>query len=348
MELNDQLQELVSEISPTESQQNALREAHTRLRERLKGDETLKPIIVETFLQGSYRRRTGIRPEQGDKPDVDTVVVTRLDRHQCTPEQAMNVLVPFLNRYYPGKWKKKGRSVGIELADVKLDVVITSAPSEAGEKALIEALRHEYDFGGLVGDNDDWKSEPLWIPDREARNWQRTHPRAQIFWTQDKNRRTNGHFIHGVKLVKWWWQSRHPEQEYPKSYPLEHIIGDCCPDGVTSLAQAFTETLEEMERRYQTFVDTGSVPFLPDRGVPEHNVLKRITPQDFGQFHGKAKAAAKIARQAMNSTNPGESAHLWSEIFGNRYPVRPSQRGYTPRRQPGTVKDGRFGMTHSG
>ena len=343
MELNDQLQELVTLISPTEAQQGALRDAHIRLRERLMADDRLKPPIVETFLQGSYRRRTGIRPEKDDKPDVDTVVVTRMDRSQYTPEQAMNVLVPFLERHYAGKWKKKGRSVGIEMADVKLDVVITSAPSEAGERSLLEALRHEYDVVALVAHEADWKSEPLWIPDREARNWARTHPRAQIFWTQDKNRRTNGHFIHVVKLVKWWWQVQHPEQEYPKSYPLEHIVGDCCPDGVTSLAQGFTETLEEIARRYQGDVNASGVPFLQDRGVPEHNVLKRITPHDFAQFHGKAKAAANIARRAMNSTNPGESAHLWAEVFGSRYPVRASQRGYTPRSQPGRVKDGRFG-----
>ena len=343
MELNDQLKDLVGEISPTDSQQSALRDAHIRLRERLMADDDLKPLIVETFLQGSYRRHTGIRPEKDDKPDVDTVVVTRLDRNQYTPEQAMNILIPFLNRYYAGKWKKKGRSIGIELAKVKLDVVITSAPSKAGEKALIEALRQEYDYGDLAADGDEWKGEPLWIPDREARNWQRTHPRSQIFWTQDKNRRTNGHFIHVVKLVKWWWQTKHPEQEYPKSYPLEHIVGDCCPDGITSLAQGFTETLEEMERRYQGVVNAGGVPFLADRGVPEQNVLKRITPKDFSQFHSKGRATAKIARQTMNSTDQGESAHLWQEIFGSRYPVRPNQRGYTPRRQPGQVKDGRFG-----
>ena len=56
MELNEQLKELVSEISPTDSQQSALRDAHIRLRERLMADDALKPLIVETFLQGSYRR----------------------------------------------------------------------------------------------------------------------------------------------------------------------------------------------------------------------------------------------------------------------------------------------------
>ena len=131
MELNDQLKELVSEISPTDSQQSALRDAHIRLRERLMADDDLKPWIVETFLQGSYRRHTSIRPQGDDKPDVDVVVVTRVDRHKFTPEQAMNLLVPFLNRHYAGKWKKKGRSIGIEMARVK-----------AGCGAHLSALRN--------------------------------------------------------------------------------------------------------------------------------------------------------------------------------------------------------------
>ena len=343
MELNDQLKELVSEISPTDSQQSALRDAHIRLRERLKADDNLKPLIVETFLQGSYRRHTSIRPQSDDKPDVDVVVVTRVDRHKFTPEQAMNLLIPFLNRHYARKWKKKGRSIGIEMADVKLDVVLTSAPSETEEKGLLAELAQEYTYGYSWEGSHEWKSEPLWIPDREARIWQRTHPREQIRWTQDKNRKTNGHYTSVVRLVKWWWQSQHPEQEYPKSYPLEHIIGDCCPDGVTSLAQGFTETLEEIDRRYQIFANSGQVPSLPDRGIPEQNVLKRITAQDFGQFHRKSRNVAKVARQAMNSTNPGESAQLWKQIFGNRYPVRPSQRSFTRREQPSQLQGGRFG-----
>ena len=343
MELNDQLRELVSEISPTDSQQSALRDAHIRLRERLMADDDLKPLIVETFLQGSYRRHTSIRPQGDDKPDVDVVVVTRVDRHKLTPEQAMNLLVPFLNRYYAGKWKKKGRSIGIEMAHVKLDVVLTSAPSETAERALLAELAQEYAGANSSNGSQEWKSEPLWIPDREARNWQRTHPREQIRWTQEKNSKTNGHYTPVVRLVKWWWQSQHPEQEYPKSYPLEHIVGDCCPDGVTSLAQAFTETLEEIDRRYQPFASSGQVPFLPDRGVPEQNVLKRITAQDFGQFHRKAQNAARVARQAMNSTSSAESAQLWRQVFGNRYPLRPNQHGYTRREQSSQLSGKRFG-----
>ena len=335
MELNDQLRELVTEISPTDSQQRELRDAHIRLRERLMADEDLKPLIVGTFLQGSYRRHTAKRPESGDKPDVDIVVVTRLNRHEYTPEQAMNVLSPFLNRYYPAKWKKKGRSVGIEMGKVKLDVVLTSAPSEALERSLIKMLQQENGYGDAFDTGDEWRNEPLWIPDREAKNWQRTHPREQIRWTQEKNRTTNGHYIHVVKLVKWWWQTQHPEQEHPRSYPLEHIVGDCCPDGVTSLAQAFTETMERITRY-------NPVAGSPDRGVPEQNVLKRITMADRSRFQQLAVQAAAIAWKACNSKDEGESAKLWQQIFGNKYTIRKSQSGFTSRNQPSQIKGKRF------
>ena len=339
MELDAQLRELVSEISPTEDQQGNLRDAHIQLRESLMADRDLKPLIVGTFLQGSYRRRTGIRPESSDKPDVDVVVVTCLNRCEYTPEAAMDKLIPFFDRHYPGMWKKKGRSIGIELPEVKLDVVLTSAPSETEERAILEFLQWEGDGGISSRASNEWKKAPLWIPDRDARTWQRTHPLEQIRWTHEKNASTNGHYIHVVKLVKWWWQTQHPEQEYPRSYPLEHIVGDCCPDDVTSLAQAFTETLEEIERRYRQNASIGAAPCLSDRGVPEQNVLSRMKDNDFIQFHKKSGAAADVARKAINSVDEGESANLWSRIWGSRYPV---QKGFTPREQTSQFKGGRF------
>lgn len=188
-----------------------------------------------------------------------------------------------------------------------------------------------------------WKDAPLWIPDREARAWQHTHPLEQIRWTHEKNANTNGHYIPVVKLVKWYLQTQHPDLEYPRSYPLEHIVGDCCPNGVTSLAQGFTETLEEIERRYQRWTSTDAVPNLPDRGVAEQNVIKRIKPGDFSRFHQKSGAAAKTARQAIKSKDETESANLWRRILGAGYPLLPSQKGFTPRDQSSQLKGGRFG-----
>lgn len=339
MELNQQLEELVREISPTQSQQDKLRAAHIRLRERLMADETLKPIIAATFLQGSYRRHTAIRPEPGEKLDVDTVMVTRLDKDQYTPQQALNLLRPFLNKHYPGRWKFKGRSVGIEMSDVKMDLVLTAAPSQVFQDYLRSLQPQDIDSPHWLSNMDNqWKDEPLWIPDREAHQWQRTHPLAQIGWTHQKNGATNGHYIHVVKLVKWWWQTQHPDQKHPRSYPLEHIVGDCCPDGVTSLAQAFTETVENISGLFLPEQDWHS----PDRGVPEQNVLKRINATDRKGFHQKVSVVRRKARQALNSSDESESARLWSQIFGSRYPVRDSQKSFTPRNQSSQLKGGRF------
>lgn len=268
-----------------------------------------------------------------------SLVVTRLHRHQYTPEAAMNVLKSFLNRNYPGKWKEKGRSIGIEMSKVKLDVVLTSAPSEVVERALLEFLQQDSTGGVSFDSGSDWKEAPLWIPDREARNWQRTNPLEQIRWTQEKNARTNGYYIHVVKLVKWWWQTQHPEQDHPRSYPLEHIVGDCCPDGVTTLAEAFAATMAEIARRYRPGVPIHS----SDRGAHEQNVLKRITAADMNAFRSKVDACAVLAAQAISSQSRSEGANLWRKVFGRRFPVGKDLGSFTPREQPGQIGGGRFG-----
>ena len=114
-----------------------------------------------------------------------------------------------------------------------------------------------------AGGEPKWKNEPLYIPDRDTHQWQRTHPLEQNRWTTNKNRRTNGHYVNIVRLVKWWWTTAHPELEYPKSYPLEHLVGDCCPDDVGSLAQGFTLVLEEMVSRYSAYAASRGGTFRP-------------------------------------------------------------------------------------
>ena len=172
-----------------------------------------------------------------------------------------------MDKHYKGKWEKKGRSIGIEMSNVKMDVVIASAPSEEESYASdflqgystlddLPLAQDEYsdsllEFLGIKEGGPQWKSGPLYIPDREAKVWQRTHPLEQIRWTTEKNKATDGHYVNIVRLVKWWWRTQHPDLKYPKGYPLEHMIGECCPDGVTTLAQGFTETLEELTQRYE-------------------------------------------------------------------------------------------------
>ena len=352
--LRSYFEDFLSEIRLTQAQRSKFIEAHTRLRERLLSDEDLKDLIVSVFLQGSYRRATGIRPQGDEKADVDVVVVTRLKREDyLNPEDAMDVFVPFLNKHYKKKWEKKGRSIGIEMSTLKLDLVITSAPSEE------EALKTEIVQGYFTPEDldawseSDWKTEPLFIPDREAQEWQRTHPLEQIRWTIENNQNCNGYYVNIVKSIKWWWKLRFPNLKYPKGYPLEHMVGDCCPNGVKSMAEGLTETLEEMRDRWRTIALIGKVPFLADRGVPEHNVLARLSSEDFSTFHQCIEAASVTAREALESEDLSVSVTLWQELFGTKFPSPPKGNssldggtkpgGFTPRNRPTSqIGGGRF------
>ena len=90
--------EFLTEIRPTKNQRDDMKTGHATLRRRLLDDKELAPIIVSTFLQGSYRRHTAHRPKGDKKSDVDIIVVTTLAEADYTPEEAMALFKPFLDR----------------------------------------------------------------------------------------------------------------------------------------------------------------------------------------------------------------------------------------------------------
>ena len=88
----------LEEIRLTPELRQECEDAHKELRAKLHADPVLSKIIVSTFLQGSYRRRTGCRPlTEDDHVDVDVVVVTNLDPRLWTPAMVLEQLFkPFL------------------------------------------------------------------------------------------------------------------------------------------------------------------------------------------------------------------------------------------------------------
>jgi hypothetical protein len=89
----------------------------------------------------------------------------------------------------------------------------------------------------------------LWIPNRDAKCWDETNPLEQIKWTWGKNARCDTHYINVVKALKWWQRVNH-EDDRPKGYPLEHLVGQCCPDGIKSVAEGVTRSLEAIVAIY--------------------------------------------------------------------------------------------------
>jgi Second Messenger Oligonucleotide or Dinucleotide Synthetase domain len=384
MELPSYFRDFLTAIRPTENQRQDLITGHRTLRERLNADETLSKIIVSMFLQGSYRRGTVIRPKGDKRSDVDLVVVTKLSEEDYPdPEEAMTLFIPFLDKHYKDKYELQGRSIGITLSYVDLDLVITSAPSEAEIGLLLSESVTSLDSLEEVDDwrlnqfwisqdarqrfadsivrnrldtarqEAEWKLSPLRIPDREAQTWEDTHPLAQNQWTRDKNKLCHSHYINVVKAIKWWRRVKHPTPKYPKGYPVEHLIGQCCPDEISYVATGVTLTLEAIESKYAAYAALKITPDLRDHGVPSHNVFKRVSGEDFAEFHAQVCEAAKIARQALDADTVYESARLWCELFGNKFPEAPENSsgrepdpsqpgGFTQRQSVSTVGTGRF------
>ena len=372
MELPTYFKDFVSSntnrINLTSRQRQDCITGHKTLRDRLKGYEDFKDVVITTFLQGSYARHTIARPKGDENPDVDVVVVTRLSEEEYTPEDVIDVFIPFLDEYYKGKYVKQGRSIGIQLSYVDLDFVITSAPSEAQIGILEKAIRsiegqrllsvdESIEFFTMdrfiaeAAKTDTWQPFPLRIPDRDLQEWQDTHPLAQAQWTIQKNNACNTHYVNVVRALKWWRKETFNDSK-PKGYPLEHIIGQCCPDGISSIAMGVTNALENIVINYAAYVASNTVPFLPNHGFAHKNVLERLSAEEFAKFYEYAQDAAITARKALDSDDKCESIDLWTEIFGSRFPQaapgecdkgKEKKGGYTSRAAATTVGGGLFG-----
>lgn len=374
MILQSDFNKFLQEIRPTKAMRDQLITGHKTLRERLNADEDLKPILVSDFLQGSYRRYTAVRPKGDKRSDVDIIIVTKLDEAEYTPKDALALFEPFLNKYYEGKWRRQGRSFGIEMSYVELDVVPTSAPSEqeygilqsdavTTDENIVEARDWRLHRSWLAPEHrmradakllldqaageSEWQAQPLRIPDRDADEWDDTHPLEQIRWTRDKNSRCNRHFVNVVKCIKWWRLEHYPEPAHPKGFPLERLVGEHCPDGIESVAEGVVKTLEAIVSSYAVLVLTKGKPTLPDYGVPSHDVFKRITGEDFCTFYDQVKVGADLSRRAFDSEDRTESGNLWREMFGSKFPAPPEngsgkKSGFTTPTDSAAPGSGRF------
>jgi len=369
MELSSYFEEFLSNTSLTGTQRKVIAREHLALRERLMNDPDLAPLLLATFIQGSQRRHTANRGSKEHPCDVDVVAVTNIPRSPDTAAHAHRIFQPFLERHYKDKYESQDRSWCIKVAeDVTIDLVPTSEPDsrELREKLTAAGLRDwsplpSETTGSTLVDaaaaaiqlsrqDEDWdKTQPLWIPDRRLRIWEKTHPLYLIGWSARKNIACNGHYIHVVRSLKWWKREIETSPKYPKGYPLEHLVGECCPNRIGSVATGIAETLAEMARRYAADVASGRVPFLRPRGVDDPvNVLARLTAADFAAFHEKVGAAATLARSALDAQTTYESASLWRQLLGAEFPEAPNpgvqpKKLYTQPAAPAVVREGRFG-----
>lgn len=321
MNLPSYFNEFLSEIEPSQAAKADLQTGHTTLRKRLAEDEEFGTIHVNTLLQGSYRRHTAIQPGK----DVDIVVVTTLDPDSIAASAATARLKKTLDRHYPGKVTPQTRSLCVQLSYVTMDVVIAASRELRADNLLAEMRRV-----AAIDEAAAWKAQPLQIPDRDLQRWVDTHPKRQLEWTTELNKRSEGFFVPLVKMSKWWRHETYQDPEYPKGYLLERIVGEKVDSGKRDHAEGFVQLLRNIVTSYEPYALASIVPSLPDPGVPSHNVLHRLSADDFRAFISRVKTALSKAEEALASTDKNESAGLWREVFGKKFPEAPTAKAAFP------------------
>lgn len=295
MTTQQQFIDLLKDIEPSPSTVDACSSAHRTLRTALSEEDDFSEVHVETFLSGSYKRDTAIRPQNIggvlQRPDVDIIVVTN-----HTDDDDPHVVLDLLNKALVEagykNLKVNRRSVAVTLASVDMDVV------------------------PVIEDDDAYL-----IPDVELKKWLTTNPPAHTQWTVDVNVAAGGRFKPLVKLVKWWRRVHLADLRRPKGFILECLVAKHMSYTETNYETLFVELLEVIRDAYALYVGIGAVPFLEDPGVPGNNVFSNVTADEFKTFYDKVKEMAGLARKAKNETDDTEALKLWRDVLGPRFPA---------------------------
>src|SRR5580693_9900945 len=96
MELVSDFNALLSSIQPGEDDVSAAKAAHEKVREELRTDDDSKDAHKDTFLSGSYARRTAIN----DINDVDVICILDIDHKITTPDVLLSWVQGILSDYY--------------------------------------------------------------------------------------------------------------------------------------------------------------------------------------------------------------------------------------------------------
>lgn len=300
--LNSLFEEFLGNIEPDADTQADAISAHEPVRAWLASHPTFGAVHVDTFLAGSYRRRTSVTPIK----DVDIVVVCAMSEYDPhNPRKLLNKLKAALddNQKYKTRTTPRRRSIQVELARIDMDIVPTVPPNGV--------------------------DRPLLIPDRDVIRWFDTNPKGHITWTQTLNANTKvgdsdrGRFVPLVKMARWWKRERLRSRRHPKGHMMELMAGYFHDPKARDWADVFIVWAERTTTALAVNRQIGSLPSFPDPGLPGKEIKTGMEQEDFNRFYDELATTLPIAQRArdMATTDLAASAKLWRQIFGDKFPL---------------------------
>ena len=282
-------------ISPPDTQIEAAERSNKALRAFLDNDSYFGKVLLDSFLNGSYARRTAVQPIK----DVDIVVVVGPDWMKTEPALAMESLRSKLSqRYDDRRSRRRRRAVRIELSDIRMDVVLAVAP--------------------------DGLKSPLRIPDREVEEWILTHPKRQLELVKAVAAATNGNYSRLVRLLKAWALARVAAADRPRSFVLEcaayHLLSMRPKDFGGELDEAFATLLDRLHSwdfgrsRWPRWDDD---PVVSDPALPDVNVAEGWEEEGADRFREKIEVALDRLEDVERSRWEDTEVEQRSDSFGS-------------------------------
>jgi hypothetical protein len=286
--------QLDDELNLDPGERDAAQRRHREVTEVL----TAAGLAASTFLQGSFARKTMLKPLN----DVDMVVLLPPDlvarlRGADGPTAAMRLFADALRQAFPG---------------VRFDV------HDAPAHALLVTFRDcPFTFDLVPAYEDPAGGEDVFIANREEGRWERSNTRTLNRVIRDRNVLTGGRFVHQVRFLKQL-KTDHPVLDETCGL-LWEALAHAAVRGPMSHPQAVSATL-----RHAAAALGG--PVLDPTGVED--LTAEWTPAERDVRQRAVAAAADRATEALKLEADDEHAaaiEVWRELIGDPFPRAAAQ-----------------------
>ena len=310
---NARFNDFINDINPSATTNARSKSAHTSVRDALWADEDFKEKIIRTFLGGSYKRQTAIRPvtKNGDteRPDVDIYVVVKGTHWLNSPEDLMEDLYAVLNR------NRKTLSI-TKLTRNRCSIAISTNNSDM-------------DISVLLDRQDDGFYR---IGDRTTGEWYKTDPEEHTTQSTANNEAHSNRFKPMVKMLKWARRENPTQHKHPKSFALEVIAAAHMSESEGHYGKLLHGAFENFVDEYSFSRDLGLCPAIDDPAIPGGDLLAGVSGDAFCAFYDKIKSHRDDAAKALETDDQDKATEYWRRIFGDRFPAAKSSTS------PATVK----------
>ena len=294
---NADFESFLKDINPSRATIDEASRLQQNLRAHLSANDNYKNIYRNSYLSGSYAKKTFIRPRKdSDGCDIDIIVETNHSNNDSPYTVLCELRDAILERNCYNEVKVQSHSVGIEMASFHIDVV----PLAEGDDGIL-----------YIGSKDDG-------------SWKQTNPKGHISWSTEVNQNFSDKYKPLVKIMKWWRRENCPEwNKFPKGITLEKMIADNLRESELTIEESVMQTMANLAEAYTECTEACCVPFIADPVLPNNNLAAKYKVENFSGF------ISKLNEHLTLLANEGTSNSTWKKILGNNFPSENSKSNMT-------------------